>query len=404
MQPSTRRYGRSRTARATAGEVFIALSRDEWAKERLGEVYRKLFEGEGLRQGSSPDHFIYVTPRKAREELNELSAWIEERFGSPAGTVPAKTPFGYLSGRFDGWITLFAALMFGADKGLAVDFTESVAQMSWSSLVSRSDASSPPAASSPPVYEEPSGWNRFLNSPRSRGNPVTPSTGRVIFAQGVVPQSSQPEEKLTFVEKFLGVPAREAPPPPIPSEPSNVWTEEEEVIVPSSNVGGGYNERIRGYSQRGLSVEDLRGTRGSALRSPSPLTESSVSNEWTPEDEVEDEQLQWTKEMQRRVDEADAAYKNSPQYVIDKAAEEDARRKRVERLSAHRDDIKTVRATAKRPTPAESEDEVEAARVRAALDEREREESRRRQAEREAREKMSTVDQLKRPGGGPTFG
>lgn len=131
------RYGRDRPrqVRATAGDVFVALSRDAWAREKLGEVYRRLFEGEGLRQGTSPDHFIYVAPGRARAEINELAAWVGERFGDPAGTVPARTPFGYLSSRYDGWITLFAAIVHGTDRGVAVDFAESVAGMTWSTPI-----------------------------------------------------------------------------------------------------------------------------------------------------------------------------------------------------------------------------------------------------------------------------
>jgi hypothetical protein len=152
------RYGRVRPTAATAGEVLIAFSRDEEVKAKLGEIYRKLFEGEGVRQGSSPDHFIYVTPGKARGEINEVATWIEARFGPPASTVPARTPFGYLSGRYDGWITYFAALMFGSDRGLAVDFTESVARMSWASYdTSRAgDVGGGPLPPSPPPSPPPS--------------------------------------------------------------------------------------------------------------------------------------------------------------------------------------------------------------------------------------------------------
>ena len=135
------RYGRERSSntRATTGDVFVALSRDSWARQMLGEIYRKLFEGAGLRQGSSPDHFIYVTPSKARSEINELASWVNDRFGPPGSTVPAKTPFGYISGPWDGWLTLFAALSYGTtDQGLAIDFTESVAGLSWSAAGSRS--------------------------------------------------------------------------------------------------------------------------------------------------------------------------------------------------------------------------------------------------------------------------
>src|SRR5271165_1092871 len=123
------RYGRERpkSNRSTSGEVFVAVSRDGWAKGKLEEIYRKLFEGAGVRQGSSPDHFIYVSPSKARSEINELATWVNERFGAPGSTVPARTPFGYISGPWDGWITLFAALAYGQDQGLAVDFTESMA-------------------------------------------------------------------------------------------------------------------------------------------------------------------------------------------------------------------------------------------------------------------------------------
>ena len=129
------RYGRARPAdaRATAGAVFMAVTRDPWAKQLLGEIYQRLFEGQGLRQGSSPDHFIYVTPSKARAHIGALQSWITERFGAPGACVPAKTPFGYLSSPWDGWITYFAALdgRHGTDRGLALDFAETVAQVPW---------------------------------------------------------------------------------------------------------------------------------------------------------------------------------------------------------------------------------------------------------------------------------
>lgn len=206
------RFGRDRPAstRATAGDVFVAVSRDPWARERLGEVYRKLFEGAGVRQGSSPDHFVYVSPGRARAEIREVSAWIGERFGDPAGTVPATTPFGYLSGRYDGWVTLFSALSYGEDRELAQDFVETVARMSWASY----GAASPRSSTSPSSVEEPREepvrsqpapapeTPFFLRPYAARGRAASPSTGKVI----VTPAPSAPAPaKPGVIGRFLGV-------------------------------------------------------------------------------------------------------------------------------------------------------------------------------------------------------
>jgi hypothetical protein len=229
------RYGRTRpsSSRATTGDVFVALSRDSWARQMLGEIYRKLFEGEGLRQGSSPDHFIYVTPSKARGEINELAGWVNDRFGAPGSTVPARTPFGYISGPWDGWLTLFAALSYGTDQGLAIDFTESVSGLSWSSMgASRSRSAggdggfstSPSAAPSypttatwaslPPAQGEEEGYGYGGGTP-----PSPPSPPR--------PPSPPAPEKPGFFDRIFGG-GKKSPPPPPPTWPT------ERVVRPSA--------------------------------------------------------------------------------------------------------------------------------------------------------------------------
>lgn len=113
----------------SVGAVYASLSGDAWAREQLGAIYRKLFEAGGARRG--PDHFLYVKPSRARCEIKELSDWVREHHGPPGGRVPAATPFGYLSSRWEGWLTLFAALAEGRDDDLRRDFGQSVAPMSW---------------------------------------------------------------------------------------------------------------------------------------------------------------------------------------------------------------------------------------------------------------------------------
>lgn len=127
------RFGRSEPpARgARVGTVYAAISGDAWARDQLAAVHRKLFEVGGARRGRGPDYFLYVQPSRARCEIRELAAWVADRFGSPGARVPATTPFGYLSSRWDGWLTLFAALARGEGNGLRWDFDAAIAPLSW---------------------------------------------------------------------------------------------------------------------------------------------------------------------------------------------------------------------------------------------------------------------------------
>ena len=126
----------------TIDQVFSELTADTWARTKLVEIHRKFAvrEAELRVAADSPDHFIYATPEKARAEINELASWIRERFGDPANAVPAKTPFGYLSDKYDGWITLFAASIF--DDGLTC-FIATIGKMSWAVAEARQEARRP---------------------------------------------------------------------------------------------------------------------------------------------------------------------------------------------------------------------------------------------------------------------
>lgn len=214
------RWGRDRPAKTTVGDVFVALGRDEWTRGMLAEIYRKLFEGEGVRQGTSPDHFIYVSPGRARSEISQVSAWIGSRFGEPGGTVPARTPFGYLSGRYDGWVTLFSALRHGGDESLARDFSDVVAGMSWSSAqnisrvggeqsvpVSSASPSAPPVAG--PTFTPATiassassggSWG-FLTKPYAARQSASAARTSPMVERW---RSSSSAPSSTFVERFMG--------------------------------------------------------------------------------------------------------------------------------------------------------------------------------------------------------
>ena len=129
------RFGRSSlTHAANVGAVYSALVGDNLLREQLVVVHRKLFESGGARRGAGgPDHFLYVQPSRARCEIQELSRWVSERFGPPGARVPATTPFGYLSGRWQGWITYFAALATERDDNLRRNFDAAIAPLFWSS-------------------------------------------------------------------------------------------------------------------------------------------------------------------------------------------------------------------------------------------------------------------------------
>ena len=259
---------------ATSGEVFVALSRDDWAKERLGEVYRKLFEGAGVRQGSSPDHFIYVTPGKARGEINELTGWIRDRFGDPASTVPAKTPFGYLSGRYDGWITFFAALMHGEDRGLAVDFNESVANMSWSTTMSRA---SPPRGFFARFVQPSPGRERPPSPPPSTSAPSPPSPSlpeRVERGVGVKPPAApislSPLVPLDVDEIAMARARAELEAEVADTEEERLFKKIEERAVVRERAGHEAEREIEKKIREKFSPEEWEKFRPTKRRSPTP--------------------------------------------------------------------------------------------------------------------------------------
>ena len=225
MATLTHRYGRVRTKTASAADVYNALTEDEWASGKIAEVYRKVFEGEGTRKGSSPDHFLYVTPSKARSEINELGSWISERFGDPADTVPKKTPFGYLSVRYDGWMVYFAAMICGPDESLVLDFLESVADMSWASATSRNrsaNAGSVPAVARPSVEapsQAASAASSTFGSSFTSPYPQEWQSARpaASSAASITTPPSFGENKPGFFERFVGVKESQ---PVVPSAPT----------------------------------------------------------------------------------------------------------------------------------------------------------------------------------------
>ena len=234
MAFSWHRYGRERFPRVTAGEVFIALVRDDWAKTLLGEIYRKLFEGEGVRQGTSPDHFIYVTPSKARSEINELASWVDGRFGPPGACVPAKTPFGYISGKWDGWLTLFADMASGKDDKIVQDFEASAASLPWagtgtSRMTSTTAGEAPAAVPAPPApvaasaaTEEYPFWNEEASAASPPPPPPPPSAAAAPSGRYATWWPREKIEKPSLWDRFWGrKPAGSAPPPPAaPPKPS----------------------------------------------------------------------------------------------------------------------------------------------------------------------------------------
>lgn len=125
------RFGRffSRSRSATVGKIRSVIAGDAWAREQLAIIHRRLFQDTAPKSG--PDHFVYVRPSRARCEIRELAGWVEPQFGTPGSRVPRQTPFGYLSSRWDGWLTLLAAVEFGDDRTLQSEFARSIAGIPW---------------------------------------------------------------------------------------------------------------------------------------------------------------------------------------------------------------------------------------------------------------------------------
>lgn len=347
------RYGRERPRSVTSGEVFLALSREPAIRAKLGEVYRKLFEGEGVRQGSSPDHFVYVTPGKARAEISEVSAWIRERFGDPAGTVPARTPFGYLSGRYDGWVTLFAALAFGGDRELAVDFTESVARMSWSTYET---SRTPSAGTSSGGSQQPR--SRFL---------LPYGSGEDRRAEESSPPAPEPgTPKPGFLERIFGAKSKPPPPPP-PRRPTTAP-----------------------FTSRALDEE--------IEEEPSPEEEAEMDRAFQArvEAEAEERVKRSVLEQHRTRRDAEIARREARRPA---SAEEQARHQEMLEEGIGRWSKKPVKRKVSEVVG--EEDETQRARARALLDEQARLESLKRKAEEEA--KLSTAEKLRRPPGTTTF-
>lgn len=202
---------RPKPVRATAGDVFVALSRDGQMIEALHEIYRKLFEGPRLRVGAdlnsqyAPAHFIYVKPGRARAEISEVSAWIRDRFGDPADVPPETTPFGYNSLKYDGWVLLFAMLLHGSDNAIKSNFVGSVAGMSWAGYRSaRATPATGSGSGAAPQAQQPrfraigvrgSDWEEGGSAGSGAASPPRPPS----------PSSPPAPEKPGFIEKWFGI-------------------------------------------------------------------------------------------------------------------------------------------------------------------------------------------------------
>lgn len=366
------RYGRERPRSVTSGEVFIALSRDPTMRAKLGEVHRKLFEGEGVRKGSSPDHFIYVAPGKARSEINEVASWIRAHYGDPAGTVPARTPFGYLSGKYDGWITLFAALLFGGDRELAVDFTESVARMSWSTYETSRAASSGYGGTQTTATEA---------APPSPEPATAPQTSRLLMPY------SRGEEKAT--------PAPPAPAPAPPQTPKPGFMERFFGIKPKPKTPRPAPPAPRRIDQAPFTSRAL------ALPAPPEVAEESEVSE----EEVEAER-EIARQRRSRYREIEKQIESEPLTPEEDArAELLAQRYMARKAAKEEREMETIRGwvreeRARHPKVSEvvgESDETTRARARAELEEQVRLEGLKEQAREEAQ--LTTVERLKRPPG-----
>lgn len=120
--------------RVTAGDVYAALTSDPWATDKLRLAYHKIFEQGAVRPGENENaHFRYVETSRARAEINDLGAWITERFGEPFAGAPKSTPFGYHGAvKYDGWIALFADLACSeGEEDLRKHFDEVVSKIAW---------------------------------------------------------------------------------------------------------------------------------------------------------------------------------------------------------------------------------------------------------------------------------
>ncbi len=261
---------RARSPRATVGDVYLALSRDEGMQAKLGDIYETLFRRGGGRRGTEwgpevPDHYFFVTPKKARAEITEVSTWIRERYGDPVRTPTEMTPFGYLgpgngSYRYDGWVVFFAVLLHGQELDLAKYFTGDIAGMSWASHSSTMRTQS--AATPPPAAPLPS----LLQAPRERGKYAAPTSGRVW--ETPVPDKPGIFERITasvFGTKPAPTPAATLVPAPVvlPIIASEV-AEEEVSAEDDAKLEAAFKAGAEAEARRRV-LEDLRARRDASV-------------------------------------------------------------------------------------------------------------------------------------------
>lgn len=388
---------RARSAPATVGDVFLAISEDEEMRAKLGDIYETLFRrGAGGRRGTEwgpevPDHYFFVTPKKARGEINEVSSWIRERFGDPARTPTETTPFGYLgpgngSYRYDGWVVFFAVLVHGQELDLAKYFTGDIAGMSWAShsasmraangvgvpsapATSTTSASSPAPAPLPPL----------LQPARVRGRYPSPSTGRVIIPPA--------PEKPGVLERVFGVklvqvapptiPAPSAPLVPQPVFPVTSMAASPAPVAPSPQVSRAATWTEEEEEENRRTFEAVRGQSTKAATSSSP--EAGIR--WVRDLEVE--------ALKGEVEKLRKAVEGEEVAGVASTAVSVSRRRSKKSEGSVVSETEVVK----------EDDEVLTARAKRTLDEAEERERQRRKVEAEAVSKLSTAEKLKRPEG-----
>lgn len=444
------RYGSERVSKGTSvGDVFLAVSRDTWAAAQLLEIYRLLFEGQGVRQGTSPDHFIYVTPSKARAQVNQLAVWIAERFGMPGGRVPARTPFGYISGPWDGWITLFAALAAGEDRDLARDFLEAVAQMSWAgggvSRVSAASGGGGDASSGPMLLGSGSGGSASASPPGpspgpSPAPPSSPPSPSPAPAPAPAPVFYGSFASTSRVAGYEPPPPAPPPPPPAPAPapeapgffarvfggkktPIEEEVERLQLIIPPSVLPEALHDLGEQYksAQRPPSSNVLRdlGLGGGSGESGGALGWQTKEEKRRAEADVfwDKRNREIAEQVARENAEREARYAAmSPREVfleMRRPQDELVERAAAEAAAAGKSTRKSVRARSIKesfeaepdisaPTAHSPEEQAEieqrAREIEAKLAQQEAE---KKAAEKLRQEGLSTVEKLRRPGGSP---